>query len=272
MGAVVVGPCKPAAAPRARLQSFPRCPLPLQERVAQFVVKEYGNAPSVPTAVLMEVLRQELQVRRRAGGRPRCKRFGGVAQQLAAGPAGLGLHLCCVMLAEQQLCFLQQLETAACSNVPLPSRPYPTCRSLSLPLSPQAAQGSAAAIQLPFPVPLLPTGGDSQASDAHSDDEHLMSAGEPSPGAGFRRTPSGHTISPPKGVRPAPGQLPTLFQQQQQQQQQQMQAAAAQQQQQQQAHAAAQQAAMHQQLLAQMQQQQQQPGGFMPGGFPGQFQ
>jgi hypothetical protein len=34
----------------------------LQERVAQFVVKEYGNSPSVPTAVVMEVLRQELQV------------------------------------------------------------------------------------------------------------------------------------------------------------------------------------------------------------------
>ena len=28
------------------------------------MVKEYGNAPAVPTAVLMEVLRQELQVRR----------------------------------------------------------------------------------------------------------------------------------------------------------------------------------------------------------------
>jgi hypothetical protein len=164
------------------------------ERVAQFVVKEYGNAPSVPTAVLMEVLRQELQ----------------------------------------------------------------------------AAQGSAAAIQLPFPVPLLPTG-DSQGSDAHSDDEHLMSAGEPSPGTAFRRTPSGHTISPPKGARPAPSQLPALFQQQQAQQ---MQAAAAAHQAQQQAQAAAQQAAMHQHLLAQMQQQQQQQqqqqGGFMPGGFPGQ--
>jgi hypothetical protein len=32
--------------------------------VAQFVVKEYGNAPAVPTVMLMELLRQELQVRR----------------------------------------------------------------------------------------------------------------------------------------------------------------------------------------------------------------
>ena len=36
--------------------------------MAQFVVKEYGNAPAVPTGVLMEVLRQELQVRRGSGG------------------------------------------------------------------------------------------------------------------------------------------------------------------------------------------------------------
>lgn len=36
--------------------------------MAQFVLKEYGNAPAVPTAVLMEVLRQELQVGGRAGG------------------------------------------------------------------------------------------------------------------------------------------------------------------------------------------------------------
>ena len=142
----------------------------------------------------------------------------------------------------------------------------------------QAAQGSAAAIQLPFPVPLLPAGGDSQGSDAHSDDEHLMSAGEPSPGAAFRRTPSGHTISPPKGPRAGPGQLPALFQQQQQQHMQAAAAAAAapQQQQQQQAQAAAQQAALHHHhMMAQMQQQQQQQqaqqqGGFMPGGFPGQ--
>lgn len=83
----------PPLRPGRASKLFPRCSLPLQERVAQFVVKEYGNAPSVPTAVLMEVLRQELQVRRGAGGRPRCKRLGGVAQQLAAGPAGLGLRL-----------------------------------------------------------------------------------------------------------------------------------------------------------------------------------
>lgn len=32
------------------------------------MVKEYGNAPAVPTAVLMEVLRQELQVWALTGG------------------------------------------------------------------------------------------------------------------------------------------------------------------------------------------------------------
>lgn len=49
----------------SRLQAR-RPPAPsLQERVAQFVVKEYGNAGAVPTNVLMEVLRHELQVRRR---------------------------------------------------------------------------------------------------------------------------------------------------------------------------------------------------------------
>ncbi|KAL4443885.1 hypothetical protein ABPG75_011622 [Micractinium tetrahymenae] len=144
------------------------------ERVAQFVVKEYGNAPAVPTAVLMEVLRQELQ----------------------------------------------------------------------------AAQGGAAAIQLPFPVPLLPT--DSEEG-LHSDDEHAMSE-QPTPGGPFRRSTSGHTISPPKGRGGVPG-LPAMFTQaQQQQQMQQMQAA----------HLAQMQAAH----LAQQQQQQQQPpgGGF---GFPG---
>lgn len=56
-------------APWCAAQSGPTSLPPLQERVAQFVVKEYGNAPSVPTAVLMEVLRQELQVRRWACGR-----------------------------------------------------------------------------------------------------------------------------------------------------------------------------------------------------------
>lgn len=48
----------------APLKASPSPPCaPVQERVAQFVVKEYGNAPAVPTAVLMELLRQELQVR-----------------------------------------------------------------------------------------------------------------------------------------------------------------------------------------------------------------
>lgn len=51
-------------------------PLPLQERVAQFVVKEYGNAPAVPTAVLMELLRSELQVR--AAGRVAFASLGGL--------------------------------------------------------------------------------------------------------------------------------------------------------------------------------------------------
>ncbi|KAI3429613.1 hypothetical protein D9Q98_005699 [Chlorella vulgaris] len=147
------------------------------ERVAQFVVKEYGNAPAVPTVMLMELLRQELQ----------------------------------------------------------------------------AAQGSTTAIQLPFPIPLLPGALGSDSSDAHhSDDEHLMSADQPT---SFRRSGSGHHISPPK-VRSGAGvaQLPTLFQQQQQQfqhQQQQQQLQAAQQHQ----------LMMHQQ---QQQQQQQQQGGYMP--------
>ncbi|EFN59734.1 hypothetical protein CHLNCDRAFT_133329 [Chlorella variabilis] len=158
------------------------------ERVAQFVVKEYGNAPAVPTGVLMEVLRQELQ----------------------------------------------------------------------------AAQCGTTAIQLPFPVPLLPTGGGlgSESSDAHhSDDEHLMSADQSGPAAGFRRCSSGHHISPPK-VRgsSAVAQLPALFQQQQMQQQQQ-------QQQQQLA------AAQHHQLMMQQHQQQQHAAaaaaGFMHG-FTGQ--
>ena len=38
------------------------------------MVKEYGNAPAVPTGVLMEVLRQELQVRGAAGERWRQRR------------------------------------------------------------------------------------------------------------------------------------------------------------------------------------------------------
>ena len=54
----------PPPEPRFTLALHLKSPC-LQERVAQFVVKEYGNAPAVPTGVLMEVLRQELQV----GGR-----------------------------------------------------------------------------------------------------------------------------------------------------------------------------------------------------------
>lgn len=76
-------------------------------------------------------------------------------------------------------------------------------------------------MQLPsFPMPLLPGDG----SDAPSDDEQLMSGGES--GGPFRRTASGHTISPPKGPRSAgpPTQLPGLFQQQAAMQAQQMQA------------------------------------------------
>ncbi|PSC67892.1 hypothetical protein C2E20_8429 [Micractinium conductrix] len=141
------------------------------ERVAQFVVKEYGNAPAVPTAVLMEVLRQELQ----------------------------------------------------------------------------AAQGSAAAIQLPFPVPLLPT---DSSEDVHSDDEALMSA-EPTPST-FRRSANGP--SPPKSHRSsstAPGQLPAFFQQQQQ-------AAQA-------AHMAQMVHAMAMQQHQQQQQQAQQQGFSFPG-------
>jgi hypothetical protein len=105
---------------------------------------------------------------------------------------------------------------------------------------------------------LLPDGSD--ASDAHSDDEHLMSAEGPTP-AGFRRSASGHHISPPK-ARAAPGQLPAMFHHQQQQlamQQQQ------QHQQQQQLHHQQQQMQQHQQHLAMQQQQQQQQQGFMPG-------
>jgi hypothetical protein len=101
---------------------------------------------------------------------------------------------------------------------------------------------------------LLPDGSD--ASDAHSDDEHLMSAEGPTP-AGLRRTASGHHISPPK-ARAAPGQLPAMFHHHQQQQAMQQQH----QQQQQQLQQQLQQHQQHQQHLAMQQQQQQ---GFMPG-------
>ncbi|KAL4449512.1 hypothetical protein ABPG77_007156 [Micractinium sp. CCAP 211/92] len=150
------------------------------ERVAQFVVKEYGNAPAVPTAVLMEVLRQELQ----------------------------------------------------------------------------AAQGSAATIQLPFPMPLLPADSD---EGLRSDDEHTMSE-QPMPASTFRRSGSGHTISPPKGRSGAPG-LPAMFTQAQQQQQQ-MHAA-------QLAHMQAAHLAMQQQ---QQQQQQASGAGFGFQGHPPPFQ
>ena len=46
-------------------------PCPVQERVASFVVKEYGSAPTVPTAVLMELLYREMQVKA-AECWPRC--------------------------------------------------------------------------------------------------------------------------------------------------------------------------------------------------------
>lgn len=120
------------------------------------------------------------------------------------------------------------------------------------PLWSQVAQGSTAAIQLPFPVPLLPT--DSEEG-LHSDDEHIMSE-QAVPGSAFRRTASGHTISPPKVRGNAPG-LPAMFTQAQQQQQQQMQAA----------HLAQMQAAHLAMQQQQQPPQQQQPGGGF--GFPG---
>ena len=114
------------------------------------------------------------------------------------------------------------------------------------PLVLQAAQGSTAAIQLPFPVPLLPADSDEAL---HSDDEHAMSE-QAVPGGPFRRSGSGHIISPPKARTGAPG-LPAMFTQAQQQQQMQ-QAQAAQ---------LAQMQAAHLAMQQQQQQQQQPPGG-----------
>lgn len=193
----------------------------------------------------------------------------GGASARAAGAAGSGGGVRCCVWFDIGCCMQPGTCYMAASCVhpacAVEADPYQHCR----PLNPsarsfhsQAAQGSTAAVQLPFPLPLLPAVSD--GSDVHSDDEHLMSGGDcPSPGgpaAAFRRTPSGHTISPPKGARGPPGVLPSLFQQQQQAAQQQAQAAM-----------------HHAHLMAQMQQQQQQsaqqPGaGFaMPGaGFGGQ--
>lgn len=143
------------------------------------------------------------------------------------------------------------------SNVILWWLPLPVVSPTAL----QAAQGSAAAIQLPFPVPLLPTDSD----EVHSDDEQTMAMSEqPTPGGPFRRSGSGQHISPPKSHRGgsggAPGPLPAMFQQQLSSAA--AAAAQAQQQQMQAAHMAQMQAAM-----AMQQQQQQQQAGF---GFPGQ--
>ena len=93
------GACKRSRQPG---RAGSKLPLPshpsLQERVAQFVVKEYGNAPAVPTAVLMEVLRQELQVRPPAGGRPRCAPAGLPTARCPACPAAccFGTDYCVV--------------------------------------------------------------------------------------------------------------------------------------------------------------------------------
>ncbi len=107
-------------------------------------------------------------------------------------------------------------------------------------------------------MPLLPADSD---EGLHSDDEHTMSE-QPMPASTFRRSGSGHTISPPKGRSGAPG-LPAMFTQAQQQQQQQMHAAQI-------AHMQAAHLAMQQQ---QQQQQQQTSGaGFGFQGHPPPFQ
>ena len=104
------GGCGRGACKRSRQpgRAGSKLPLPshpsLQERVAQFVVKEYGNAPAVPTAVLMEVLRQELQVRPPAGKRPRCAPAGLPTARCPACPAACCFGTDCCVVSSLQPC------------------------------------------------------------------------------------------------------------------------------------------------------------------------
>ena len=86
-----------------------------QERVASFVVKEYGNAAAVPTAVLMEVLRQEVQVHRVPG------RLGVrlPPPDTSAGWFHLGLSSVCAAAHSAQH-GIARLPAARCRPPPLP--------------------------------------------------------------------------------------------------------------------------------------------------------